>query len=127
MAHYFVSTDFQLFTRFLGGPIGGICWVASARNASAIKCGCVRIIDFQPNVSITSVACLTNKKPTSAPNYQETRLDSTKCIHDRSFLFLNRLRGNFLTTTPRPLFNNRKSVNFCRIAFKSGRQWILTY
>lgn len=45
-------------TRFRGGPIGGICWVARARNASAIKCGWVWIIDFQPGVSITSVACL---------------------------------------------------------------------
>lgn len=36
-----VSGDcFQLcFTRFLGGPIGGICWVAKARKASAIRCG----------------------------------------------------------------------------------------
>lgn len=48
---------FQLiFTRFLGGPIGGICCVASARNASAIKCECVVIIFCQPEVSITSVA-----------------------------------------------------------------------
>jgi len=48
---------FQLiFTRFLGGPIGGICCVARARNASAIKCECVVIIFCQPEVSITSVA-----------------------------------------------------------------------
>lgn len=43
-------------TRLRGGPIGGICWVANARNASAIRCGCVWIIDFHPGVSITSVA-----------------------------------------------------------------------
>lgn len=50
---------FQLIlTRFLGGPIGGICCVAKARNASAIKCGCVAIIFFHPIVSITSVAWL---------------------------------------------------------------------
>jgi hypothetical protein len=41
-----------------GGPIGGICWVASARNASFIRCGCVVTIFFQPTVSITSVAWL---------------------------------------------------------------------
>lgn len=52
---------FQLIlTRFLGGPIGGTCCVANARNASAIKCGCVAIIFFQPTVSITSVAWLLN-------------------------------------------------------------------
>jgi len=35
-----VDGPFQLcFTRFRGGPIGGICCVASARNASAIRCG----------------------------------------------------------------------------------------
>lgn len=55
-----VSGDcFQLcFTRFLGGPIGGICWVASARNASAMRCGWEFTIDLKPAVSITSVACL---------------------------------------------------------------------
>lgn len=48
---------FQLcLTRFRGGPIGGICWVARALNASAIRCGWVCIIDFHPTVSITSVA-----------------------------------------------------------------------
>lgn len=52
-----IALLFQLiFTRFLGGPIGGICCVASARNASAIKCECVVIIFCQPEVSITSVA-----------------------------------------------------------------------
>lgn len=55
-----VSGDcFQLcFTRFLGGPTGGICWVASARKASAIKCGWEFTMDLKPWVSITSVACL---------------------------------------------------------------------
>lgn len=55
-----VSGDcFQLcFTRFLGGPTGGICWVASARKASAIRCGCEFTMDLKPWVSITSVACL---------------------------------------------------------------------
>jgi len=55
-----VSGDcFQLcFTRFLGGPIGGICWVASARKASAIRCGWELTMDLKPIVSITSVACL---------------------------------------------------------------------
>lgn len=58
-----VSGDcFQLcFTRFLGGPIGGICCVASARNASAIRCGCEFTIDLKPAVSITSVACVLMK------------------------------------------------------------------
>lgn len=38
--------------------MGGICccWVANARNASAIKCGCDCIMFFHPAVSITSVA-----------------------------------------------------------------------
>lgn len=56
---------FQLsLTRLRGGPIGGICWVASARNASAIRCGWLRIMFFQPTVSITSVGWLnkSNKK-----------------------------------------------------------------
>lgn len=55
-----VSGDcFQLcFTRFLGGPIGGICWVAKARKASAIRCGWEFTMDLKPTVSITSVACL---------------------------------------------------------------------
>lgn len=55
-----VSGDcFQLcFTRFLGGPIGGICWVARARKASAIRCGWEFTMDLKPTVSITSVACL---------------------------------------------------------------------
>lgn len=55
------TTDgcFQLdLTRFLGGPTGGICCVARARNASAIRWGCDWIIAFQPDVSMTSVACL---------------------------------------------------------------------
>lgn len=55
-----VSGDcFQLcFTRFLGGPTGGICWVANARKASAIRCGWEFTIDLKPAVSITSVACV---------------------------------------------------------------------
>ena len=44
--------------RFRGGPIGGTCWVARARKASAIRCGCLPIMPFHPFVSITSVACL---------------------------------------------------------------------
>lgn len=55
-------------TRLRGGPIGGICWVASARNASAIRCGCVCIIDFQPGVSITSVAWLLIHKEKNSVN-----------------------------------------------------------
>ena len=38
--------------------MGGSCCVASARKASAIRCGCEVIIDFHADVSITSVACL---------------------------------------------------------------------
>jgi hypothetical protein len=50
---------FQLcLMRLRGGPIGGICWVARALNASAIRWGWDWIIDFHPEVSITSVACL---------------------------------------------------------------------
>lgn len=50
---------FQLcLTRFRGGPMGGICWVARARKASAIRVGCDVTIDLNPVVSITSVACL---------------------------------------------------------------------
>lgn len=53
------SALFQLIlTRLRGGPMGGICWVASARNASLIRCGCVVTMFFQPTVSITSVAWL---------------------------------------------------------------------
>lgn len=52
-----VNILFQLIlTRLRGGPIGGICWVARARNASFIRCGCVVTMFFQPTVSITSVA-----------------------------------------------------------------------
>lgn len=52
-----VNILFQLiFTRLRGGPIGGICCVARARNASFIRCGCVVTMFFQPTVSITSVA-----------------------------------------------------------------------
>jgi hypothetical protein len=48
---------FQLIlTRFRGGPMGGICWVARARNASFIRCGWVVTMFFQPTVSTTSVA-----------------------------------------------------------------------
>lgn len=47
-------------TRLRGGPIGGICCVANAPYASAIKCGWLAIIFFQPNVSVTSVGCLSN-------------------------------------------------------------------
>lgn len=52
-----VNILFQLIlTRLRGGPIGGICCVARARNASFIRCGCVVTMFFQPDVSITSVA-----------------------------------------------------------------------
>lgn len=54
---------FQLnFTRLRGGPIGGICCVANAPYASAIRCGCVAIMFFQPVVSVTSVGWLQDKK-----------------------------------------------------------------
>lgn len=54
---------FQLnFTRLRGGPIGGICCVANAPYASAIRCGCVAIMFFQPVVSVTSVGWLRKKK-----------------------------------------------------------------
>lgn len=54
-----VNILFQLIlTRLRGGPIGGICCVARARNASFIRCGCVVTMFFQPTVSITSVAWL---------------------------------------------------------------------
>lgn len=42
---------------FLGGPMGGICWLARALNASAIRWGWEATICFQPPVSITSVTC----------------------------------------------------------------------
>uniref|UniRef100_A0A182MQF9 Uncharacterized protein n=1 Tax=Anopheles culicifacies TaxID=139723 RepID=A0A182MQF9_9DIPT len=52
-----VNILFQLiFTRLRGGPIGGICWVASARYASFSRCGWVATMFFQPTVSTTSVA-----------------------------------------------------------------------
>jgi hypothetical protein len=51
-----------ILTRLRGGPIGGICCVARARNASFIKWGCVVTIFFQPTVSITSVAWLLQRK-----------------------------------------------------------------
>lgn len=52
-----VNILFQLIlTRLRGGPIGGICCVARARNASFIRCGCVVTMFFHPTVSITSVA-----------------------------------------------------------------------
>lgn len=51
-----VKNLFQLIlTRLRGGPIGGVCCVARARNASAMRCGWLAIIFFQPDVSITSV------------------------------------------------------------------------
>lgn len=54
-----VNILFQLIlTRLRGGPIGGICCVARARNASFIRCGCVVTMFFHPTVSITSVAWL---------------------------------------------------------------------
>lgn len=54
---------FQLsLTRLRGGPMGGICCVANARNASAIRCGWLRIMFFQPTVSITSVGWLENAR-----------------------------------------------------------------
>lgn len=61
MAHYHVGAQL-CFTRFRGGPIGGICCVANARNASAMRWGWVCIMDFHPGVSITSVACLKTNK-----------------------------------------------------------------
>lgn len=52
-----VNILFQLiFTRLRGGPIGGICCVASARYASFSRCGWVATMFFQPTVSTTSVA-----------------------------------------------------------------------
>lgn len=52
-----VNILFQLiFTRLRGGPIGGICCVASARYASFSRCGWVDTMFFQPTVSTTSVA-----------------------------------------------------------------------
>ncbi len=51
-----VKNLFQLIlTRLRGGPIGGVCCVARARNASAMRCGWLAIMFFQPAVSITSV------------------------------------------------------------------------
>lgn len=44
--------------------MGGICCVANARKASAIRWGWVWIIDFQPGVSITSVAWLRKRYST---------------------------------------------------------------
>lgn len=52
----FVSMFQDCFSRFLGIPKGGHCADASARKASATKCGWDWIIDFQPAVSIMSVA-----------------------------------------------------------------------
>ena len=43
------------FSFFLGGPIGGICCVASALKASAMRCGLELTICFHPAVSMTSV------------------------------------------------------------------------
>ena len=40
---------------FLGGPMGGICWLARALKASAMRWGWDTTICFQPAVSITSV------------------------------------------------------------------------
>lgn len=52
-----VNILFQLiFTRLRGGPIGGVCCVASARYASFSRWGWVATIFFHPIVSTTSVA-----------------------------------------------------------------------
>lgn len=50
--------DYDVFRRLRWGPRGGLCWLARARNASAMRWGwfCIRV--FQPGVSITSVAWL---------------------------------------------------------------------
>ena len=48
----------DVLTLFRGGPKGGDCWLASARKASATRCGWLRTMCFQPPVSITSVAWL---------------------------------------------------------------------
>ena len=45
----------RYFSFFLGGPIGGICCVASALKASAMRCGLELTICFHPAVSMTSV------------------------------------------------------------------------
>lgn len=69
------SSCFQLgLTLLRGGPIGGICWVASARNASAMRWGCVWIIPFHPAVSMTSVACL-QSEPGARVTYLNTQLN----------------------------------------------------
>lgn len=49
------------FSRFRGIPNCGHCADASARKASATKCGWDWIMDFHPDVSIMSVAWLKNK------------------------------------------------------------------
>jgi len=47
-----------ILARFFGRSGGGLCRLASARNASATRWECDWIIPFQPGVSITSVAWL---------------------------------------------------------------------
>ena len=49
------------FSRFRGIPNCGHCADASARKASATKCGWDWIMDFHPDVSIMSAAWLKNK------------------------------------------------------------------
>jgi hypothetical protein len=72
-----LSSQFCLM-RFRGGPIGGICWVAKTRKASASRWGWDRIIDFQPAVSITSVACLKQRgHELRIARFLRLRLDSS--------------------------------------------------
>lgn len=52
---FFCDLILPYFTFFLGGPMGGICWLARALNASAMRCGWEPTICFQLPVSITSV------------------------------------------------------------------------
>lgn len=56
--------DYDVFSRLRWGPRGGLCWLARARNASAMRWGwfCIRV--FQPGVSITSVAWLLSTQKT---------------------------------------------------------------
>lgn len=49
---------YDCLMRFLGGPSGGLCWLAKARKASAMRWGWLSINVFQPWVSMTSVAWL---------------------------------------------------------------------
>lgn len=67
------------FIRFLGGPRGGLCWLARARKASAIRWGWLVIKVFQPCVSITSVAWL--KENIHRKIMKWSSLDPTKLIY----------------------------------------------